>query len=136
MPSVASAAKKLDSRSGSISAPALRLTTSIIAMPMRASCIAAMASTAATMSTTSNADTRCHDVSQAAPVEQQREQGEDKVTAWQRCARTWAGPAPASRMPVGLKARPTIDQRLHQPEQVQEIQLVATAAVPAPGKGR
>ncbi len=51
MPSVASAAKKLDSRSGRISAPALRFTASIIAMPMRASCIAAIASTATTMST-------------------------------------------------------------------------------------
>jgi len=57
MPTVASAAKKLDSRSGRISAPAHKLTASIIEMPMRVSSIAEMASTAAAMSTTSAADT-------------------------------------------------------------------------------
>ena len=58
MPSVASAAKKLDSRSGRISAPALRFTASIIAMPMRASCMAEIASIAAAISTTRVADHR------------------------------------------------------------------------------
>ncbi len=54
---MASAAKKLDNRSGRISAPALRFTASIIAIPMCASGMATIASTAAAMSTIKAADT-------------------------------------------------------------------------------
>ena len=106
MPSVASAAKKLERRSGSSSAPALRLTASIMAMPMRASCMAEMASTAAPMSTTSDAETTAIRMHHAAPVEQQRDQRKDQVERGYATGEVRRWPVAASPCRAGLKARP------------------------------